>query len=268
MALTVYRFATGRELWKLGGGGGSGRKGADGSAAGGGGGAGGAYAEQTYKISDLSTPVAYGVGAAGSGGAGTPTTRNIATTAPLAGGGDLSEDRTLTIGAASGSAAGSMSSAHYTKLEGLPAAVPLVILQAQTATSRVTSTQQYIYFQGRHDSTFVLGSTATASLRVYLPAGLKIRIRASAAGTLTSPDGTYQFSVRLHESDGASGSFAEVVAARVDVVNSDGNSGAGVGKTGATYTVPSGGKYYTLGVIYIGGASLSLATSFGLEQVI
>ena len=33
----------------------------------GGGGAGGTYAEQTFKISDLSTPVAYNIGGAGSG---------------------------------------------------------------------------------------------------------------------------------------------------------------------------------------------------------
>lgn len=42
-----------------------------------------------------------------------PIARTIATTAPLTGGGDLSGDLTLAISAASGSAAGSMSSAHY-----------------------------------------------------------------------------------------------------------------------------------------------------------
>jgi hypothetical protein len=53
---------------------------------------------------------------------GVASTRTISTTAPLTGGGDLSANRTFAISAASGSAAGSMSSAHYTKLEALNAA--------------------------------------------------------------------------------------------------------------------------------------------------
>lgn len=43
----------------------------------------------------------------------------LSTTAPLTGGGDLSGDRTLAISPASGAAAGSMSAAHWTKLEGV-----------------------------------------------------------------------------------------------------------------------------------------------------
>ncbi len=54
-----------------------------------------------------------------------PTTRNVGTTAPLAGGGDLSADRTLSIVPASAIVPGSMSSADFTKLAGLPSsAVP------------------------------------------------------------------------------------------------------------------------------------------------
>lgn len=48
-----------------------------------------------------------------------PSSRIIATTAPLTGGGNLSADRTLAISAASGSAAGSMSAADFTKLANL-----------------------------------------------------------------------------------------------------------------------------------------------------
>lgn len=48
-----------------------------------------------------------------------PSTRSISTTTPLAGGGDLSADRTLSISAATTSAAGSMSSADKTKLDGI-----------------------------------------------------------------------------------------------------------------------------------------------------
>lgn len=54
---------------------------------------------------------------AASGGSGVPTTRTIATTAPLTGGGDLSANRTLAISAATGGAAGSMSAADKTKLD-------------------------------------------------------------------------------------------------------------------------------------------------------
>lgn len=54
-----------------------------------------------------------------------PVTRQIATTAPLTGGGDLSADRTLGITNATPSTAGAMSAADKTKLDGLPAsAVP------------------------------------------------------------------------------------------------------------------------------------------------
>lgn len=50
-----------------------------------------------------------------------PTSRTISTTAPLAGGGDLSADRTLSISAASAIAAGSMSAADKTKLDNVAA---------------------------------------------------------------------------------------------------------------------------------------------------
>ncbi len=50
------------------------------------------------------------------------TTRSIATTAPLAGGGDLSADRTLTCNAASGSQPGCLSAADWTTFNGKQAA--------------------------------------------------------------------------------------------------------------------------------------------------
>lgn len=49
-------------------------------------------------------------------GTGVPTTRQVATTAPITGGGDLSADRTIAISPASGAAAGSMSSADFAKI--------------------------------------------------------------------------------------------------------------------------------------------------------
>jgi hypothetical protein len=47
------------------------------------------------------------------------TARNVNTTAPLSGGGSLASDLTLSISAASGSAAGSMSASDKTKLDGI-----------------------------------------------------------------------------------------------------------------------------------------------------
>lgn len=56
---------------------------------------------------------------------GIPDTRTISTTSPLQGGGDLSANRTLSISAATAMAAGSMSAADKSKLDGLPSsAVP------------------------------------------------------------------------------------------------------------------------------------------------
>ena len=53
------------------------------------------------------------------GGGYVPTSRTISTTAPLTGGGNLTADRTLGISAATTSAAGSMSAADKTKLDGI-----------------------------------------------------------------------------------------------------------------------------------------------------
>ncbi len=65
-----------------------------------------------------------------------PATRLISTTAPLAGGGDLSADRTLTIAAATTGAAGSMSAADKAKLDGVAAGATA---NAGTVTSVATS---------------------------------------------------------------------------------------------------------------------------------
>lgn len=70
-----------------------------------------------------------------------PTTRTISTTAPLAGGGDMSANRTFTISAATTSAAGSMSAADKTKLDtvtgGTYTPVVTAILNSPVATAGV-----------------------------------------------------------------------------------------------------------------------------------
>ena len=57
---------------------------------------------------------------------GVPTSRTIATTAPLAGGGNLSTNRTLTIADATNSSAGAATAAQITALEGLQRGKPTV----------------------------------------------------------------------------------------------------------------------------------------------
>lgn len=96
-----------------------------------------------------------------------PTSRNLATTAPLAGGGDLSADRTFSITAATTIAAGSMSASDKTKLDGLPtSAVP---------TSRTVST------------TAPLGGGGDLSANLTLTISAATTI---AAGTLSASDKT------------------------------------------------------------------------------
>jgi hypothetical protein len=67
-----------------------------------------------------------------------PTSRQINTTAPLTGGGDLSADRTLAISAATTGAAGSMSSADKTKLDGI-ATGATVYTDTDARTAIITS---------------------------------------------------------------------------------------------------------------------------------
>lgn len=60
-----------------------------------------------------------------------PPTRSVSTTAPLAGGGDLSANRTLAISAATTGAAGSLSAADKTKLDGIATAATANATDAQ-----------------------------------------------------------------------------------------------------------------------------------------
>lgn len=193
---------------------------------------------------------------------GTPTTRSIATTAPLAGGGDLSADRTLSIGAASGSAAGSMSSADYLALAAIAAAPAIPLSATFSNSATVTGTQGYIVYNGRHSSSqFQLGSTGH---RVFLPAGAKYRLNGGVQGTVSSGF-TVHFSIWTCATAG--GTFAEDTASALDFVNAD---GANPNKVGTTYTVPSGGRWVQLGAIYLGGtsgSSVALTSACQLERV-
>jgi len=82
------------------------------------------------------TSLAYAAGSTGV----VPTSRLINTTAPLTGGGDLTADRTLGISAASGSAAGSMSSADFTKLSGIASGATANVVDNDTTLAADSTT--------------------------------------------------------------------------------------------------------------------------------
>lgn len=137
-----------------------------------------------------------------------------------------------------------------------------VALRASFGSSTViTSSQQYIQFEGRHSTSFPL-TTSTAALRVWLPEGAVLRLRGGVEGTVSSGSFTLRFSI--YAGTTANGALSEDTASRLEFANAD---GANPAKTGATYTVPSGGRYVTMGAIYVGGASIALASQCQLERV-
>lgn len=88
-----------------------------------------------------------------------PTSRLINTTAPLAGGGDLSGDRTLTIAAASASVPGSMSAADFVTLAALAVAPPAHTHPQSHVTDLVAA------LAGKEDDiTSVVGGTLIAGV--------------------------------------------------------------------------------------------------------
>lgn len=170
----------------------------------------------------------------------------------------LSDSAPAGLGAAA--AAGAASAAA--RIDHVHPGLPDIPLHASAASSStVTSTTGYLRFNGRHDSTFAL-SSSTASHRVRLPAGTTWRLCASVSGTVSSGAFTVRFGVFYGSTP--NDSLTEDTGARVEFVNAD---GANPVKYGATFTVPSGGKHVTLSAVYVGGASLSLATAWHLERV-
>jgi hypothetical protein len=75
------------------------------------------------------------------GASGVTTARTISTTAPLTGGGDLSANRTLAISPADATDPGSMSAAHYTKLEGIEALADVTDAANVAAAGAVMTTR-------------------------------------------------------------------------------------------------------------------------------
>ncbi|CAN5445555.1 hypothetical protein BH09PSE4_BH09PSE4_18960 [soil metagenome] len=100
-------------------------------------------------------------------------TRSIATTAPLAGGGDLSGDRIISITPASGSAAGSMSSTNFAKLAGIAAGA--------TANTGTVTSVSIVSANGVSGS--IATSTTTPAMTLTLGAITPSSVAASGAVT-------------------------------------------------------------------------------------
>lgn len=106
-----------------------------------------------------------------------PATRSLNTTAPLTGGGDLSADRTLAISAATSGAAGSMSAADKSKLDGV----------ASGATAN--SSDATLLARANHTGTQSLDTTSDSATRLAMTAAERTKLAAiAAAATANSTD--------------------------------------------------------------------------------
>lgn len=116
-------------------------------------------------------------GVTGVTGPGVPTARLINTTAPLAGGGDLSADRTLSITPATTSAAGSLSGADKLKVDDMwidvrnfgidpanTAAANTAALTALVGASGTAASGSTIYFPG---GTYQFNANVTVGAKAY-----------------------------------------------------------------------------------------------------
>lgn len=132
---------------------------------------------------------------------GTPSvleSRTISTTAPLTGGGDLSSNRTLGISPATTSAAGSMSAADKSKLDGIEPLADVtdatnVAAAGAVMTSRTISTTAPLTGGANLSSNITLGiDPATTSTAGSMSAADKQKLDGIAAGAdVTSPASIY-----------------------------------------------------------------------------
>jgi hypothetical protein len=133
-------------------------------------------------------------------GAYIAASRTISTTAPLAGGGDLSANRTLTINAATTLAAGSMSAADKVKLDGVATSADVTAVALPGAISGATAGTT---LADADKIPFFL--SASSALRAITGANLKTWVKAAvdalyttgsavlgSSFTLSSTAGTYQ----------------------------------------------------------------------------
>lgn len=203
--------------------------------------------------------------AAAGGGGGTPTSRLINTTAPLAGGGDLTADRTISIVAASGTDAGSMSSADFTKLAGIASGANIGTITALTGdvtasgtgsvvatipAGIVTLTQMANLAANTIMGNNTAGAVAPKALTpTQVAAMLPIVVAAGASGLMTGADKTKLNGI-------ATGATA--------------NTGTVTGVTGTAPIVSSGGTAPAISIVAATGSvpgSMSAADKAKLDLV-
>ena len=133
------------------------------------------------------------------GGGGVPTSRAINTTAPITGGGDLSADRTLAISAATTGAAGSMSAADKTKLDGiasgaaaLSSATPSPLGTAAAGSGTSATRSDHVHAMPSLDqlvvpaADYAMNSHKFTGLGAGSGAGDSVRWEQTVAGILTT----------------------------------------------------------------------------------
>lgn len=159
-----------------------------------------------------------------------PATRSVSTTAPLTGGGDLSADRSLAISAATTGAAGSMSAADKTKLDGVASA------------ASANSSDATLLARANHTGTQTLDTTTDSATRLAMTAAERTKLSGIAtSATANSTDAALSAAYRtLLDSSGSH------IAARVA-----GTYGFGQGDPLAITGV---GTLYPLNVIRIDAA--------------
>jgi hypothetical protein len=208
--------------------------------------------------------------------------RTITTTAPITGGGDLSANRTFAISAASGAAAGSMSSADFTKLAGIASAATanstdaalsahyrtLLDSSGSLTAAKVAGT----YGLGQGDPIAVSGTGTLYPLNViYIDAAdypaigsltAKLRVRAIIEANDVAPTGNFTIGLHAVTRPGTSGgaglciySMAAAIAGSTATVNTPAADSQNL-ITSADFAVPATG-YYVIGLVTTG----TIATS-------
>jgi hypothetical protein len=196
-----------------------------------------------------------------------PATRAISTTAPLAGGGDLSADRTLSITAATGAAAGSMSAADKAKLD---ASSTDAVVQApyrpllDSSGSHIAAKVAGTYGMGQGDPLAVTGTGILYPLNViYIDAAdypaigslaAKLRVRCIIECNDVAPTGN--FTVGLHAvtrpgTSGGAGLCIYTMAAALAGSTATSTTPAADSQniiTGSDFAVPATG-FYVIGVV-------------------
>ena len=179
-----------------------------------------------------------------------PTSRTVSTTAPLSGGGALSSDLTLSITAASASAAGSMSSAHYSLVNGATNAnTASTIVKRHTdgsfAAGKITTS--YLDLTGKLDMNYPLtatpavmigsGGVGGAAMTLNVPKWVNIKLLS------LQKDGVEKMTV---DSTGSGTFSGTLTASNLSGTNTGDQTLVGLGGVPSTRTLTINGTSYDL----------------------